>query len=83
MTEIYKEQRNRPRAFWNFRLEWRPLEVFVFALTPFNFTSIVCNLPTSCAMMGNVVVWKQAMHKFIAQKVLMEFIKKRSARWCY
>ena len=71
MTEIYKEQPESPDGVWN-RLEWRPLEGFVFALTPFNFTSIACNLPTSCAMMGNVVVWKPSNAQIYSAKVLME-----------
>jgi 1-pyrroline-5-carboxylate dehydrogenase len=74
MTEIYKEQPESPEGVWN-RLEWRPLEGFVFALTPFNFTSIACNLPTSCAMMGNVVVWKPSNAQIYSAKVLMEIYK--------
>src|SRR5665213_2240163 len=57
MTEIYRQQPSSSPGMWN-RLEWRPLEGFVYALTPFNFTAIAGNLPTACAMMGNVVVWK-------------------------
>jgi 1-pyrroline-5-carboxylate dehydrogenase len=58
MTDIYQQQPPvSPRGTWN-RVEQRPLEGFVFALTPFNFTAIAGNLPTSAAMMGNVVVWK-------------------------
>ncbi|HCN85012.1 MAG TPA: 1-pyrroline-5-carboxylate dehydrogenase, partial [Sphingobacteriaceae bacterium] len=57
MSEIYAQQPISPRGMWN-RMEQRPLEGFVFALTPFNFTAIAGNLPTSVAMMGNVVVWK-------------------------
>lgn len=71
MSEIYKEQPESPDGVWN-RLEWRPLEGFVFALTPFNFTSIACNLPTSSAMMGNVVVWKPSNAQIYSANVLME-----------
>ncbi|MDB5112503.1 MAG: rocA, partial [Mucilaginibacter sp.] len=60
MTEIYQQQPPvNGKGVWN-RVEQRPLEGFVFALTPFNFTAIAGNLPTSAAMMGNVVVWKPA-----------------------
>lgn len=71
MTEIYAEQPESSEGVWN-RLEWRPLEGFVYALTPFNFTSIASNLPTSCAMMGNVVVWKPSNAQVYSAKVLME-----------
>ena len=57
MTEIYADQPKSAPGIWN-RLEWRPLEGFIYALTPFNFTAIAGNLPSSCAMMGNVVVGK-------------------------
>ncbi|MFO1050672.1 MAG: L-glutamate gamma-semialdehyde dehydrogenase [Planctomycetota bacterium] len=59
MQELYDEQPISPRGNWN-RLEQRPLEGFVFAVTPFNFTSIAGNLPTSPAIMGNTVIWKPA-----------------------
>jgi 1-pyrroline-5-carboxylate dehydrogenase len=59
MTRIYEEQPESFRGTWN-RMEYRPLEGFVFAVTPFNFTSIAGNLPTSPALMGNTVVWKPA-----------------------
>lgn len=72
MSEIYKQQPPvSPRGTWN-RVEQRPLEGFVFALTPFNFTAIAGNLPTSAAMMGNVVVWKPANTQIYAANVLME-----------
>ncbi len=74
MSEIYKEQPESPDGVWN-KLEWRPLEGFVFALTPFNFTSIACNLPTSAAMMGNVVVWKPSNAQIYSAKVLMDIYK--------
>jgi len=57
--QIYSEQPYSPPGMWN-RLEYRPLEGFVFAVTPFNFTSITANLPTAPALMGNTVVWKPA-----------------------
>src|SRR5690242_3557194 len=59
MTRIYKEQPVSSPGVWN-RMEYRPLEGFVFAVTPFNFTAIGANLPTSVALMGNTVVWKPA-----------------------
>src|SRR3989449_983563 len=59
MTRIYKEQPNSAPGSWN-RLEYRPLEGFVFAVTPFNFTAISGNLPSAPALMGNTVVWKPA-----------------------
>src|SRR5206468_11454040 len=59
MTRIYEEQPVSSPGVWN-RMEYRPLEGFVFAVTPFNFTAIGGNLPTSVALMGNTVVWKPA-----------------------
>jgi 1-pyrroline-5-carboxylate dehydrogenase len=59
MTRIYQEQPESAPGTWN-RMEYRPLEGFVFAVTPFNFTAIAGNLPTSPALMGNTVVWKPA-----------------------
>lgn len=73
--EIYNQQPISSKGVWN-RLEQRPLEGFVYALTPFNFTAIAGNLPTSAAMMGNTVVWKPAFAQIYAANVLMEvFIK--------
>jgi 1-pyrroline-5-carboxylate dehydrogenase len=74
MTEIYAQQPASSPGIWN-RLEQRPLEGFVFALTPFNFTAIAGNLPTSAAMMGNVVVWKPADTQIYSAHVLMEIFK--------
>jgi 1-pyrroline-5-carboxylate dehydrogenase len=71
MTEIYKEQPDSLPGMWN-RLEYRPLEGFVFAITPFNFTSICANLCAAPAMMGNVVVWKPAESQMYSAQVLME-----------
>jgi len=59
MQRIYQEQPESSPGVWN-RMEYRPLEGFVYAVTPFNFTSIAANLPTAPAMMGNVVLWKCA-----------------------
>ena len=75
MSEIYAEQPVSGAGMWN-RLEWRPLEGFIYALTPFNFTAIAGNLPTSCAMMGNVVVWKPSNTQVYSANVLMEIFKK-------
>ncbi len=75
MTEIYGEQPISGPGVWN-RLEWRPLEGFIYALTPFNFTAIAGNLPSSCAMMGNVVVWKPSNTQVYSANVLMEILKK-------
>lgn len=75
MSEIYMQQPPvSPRGSWN-RVEQRPLEGFVFALTPFNFTAIAGNLPTSAAMMGNVVVWKPANAQVYSANVLMEVFR--------
>lgn len=75
MTEIYQQQPPvSPRGTWN-RVEQRPLEGFVFALTPFNFTAIAGNLPTSAAMMGNVVVWKPSNTQIYSANVLMEIFR--------
>jgi len=78
MTEIYKQQppvAGTGFGIWN-RVEQRPLEGFVYALTPFNFTAIAGNLPTSCAMMGNVVVWKPSNTQVYSANVLMEIFMK-------
>src|SRR6478609_2944600 len=74
LGEIYKEQPYSGPGVWN-RLEYRPLEGFVFALTPFNFTAIGGNLPTSMAMMGNTVVWKAANTQIYSAHVIMEILK--------
>ncbi|MEN8139536.1 MAG: L-glutamate gamma-semialdehyde dehydrogenase [Bacteroidota bacterium] len=75
MTQIYKDQplENAPNE-WN-RVEHRPLEGFVYAITPFNFTSIAGNLQTSAAMMGNVVVWKPSATQMYSAGVLMELFE--------
>ncbi|MCS7073999.1 MAG: L-glutamate gamma-semialdehyde dehydrogenase, partial [Bacteroidia bacterium] len=74
MTEIYSNQPESAPGTWN-RLEYRPLEGFVFALTPFNFTSIAGNLPTSAALMGNTIVWKPADSQVYSANVIMEILR--------
>lgn len=74
MSEIYRDQPESSPGVWN-RIEYRPLEGFVFALTPFNFTAIAGNLPTSAAMMGNTVVWKPANSQIYAANVIMEVLR--------
>jgi len=74
MTQIYNEQPESTSAAWN-RLEYRPLEGFVYAITPFNFTAIAGNLPASAALMGNVVVWKPSSTQMYSAKVLMDVFK--------
>ncbi len=74
MSQIYSEQPNSAKGMWNL-LEHRPLEGFVYALTPFNFTSIAGNLPTAPAMMGNVVVWKCSNTQVYSAQVLMEIFE--------
>ena len=74
MTQIYSQQPESSDGIWN-RLEQRPLEGFVFALTPFNFTAIAGNLPTSAAMMGNTVVWKPAFTQIYSAHVLMQVFR--------
>ncbi len=75
MTEIYAQQPPvSGNGVWN-RVEQRPLEGFVFALTPFNFTAIAGNLPTSAAMMGNTIVWKPAYTQIYSAAVLMDVFK--------
>ena len=71
MQRIYSDQPDASPGTLN-RLEYRPLEGFIFAATPFNFTAIACNLPTAPAIMGNVVVWKPASTSLLSNNVLME-----------
>jgi len=73
LTQIYQNQPISAPGTWN-RLDYRPLEGFVFALTPFNFTSIAGNLPTVPAMMGNVVVWKCADSQVYSARLIMEIL---------
>jgi 1-pyrroline-5-carboxylate dehydrogenase len=74
MTEIYAQQPGSNPGMWN-RVEHRPLEGFVFALTPFNFTAIAGNLPAAPAMMGNTVVWKPAYTQIYSANVIMEVFR--------
>jgi 1-pyrroline-5-carboxylate dehydrogenase len=74
MTEIYAEQPESTAAAWN-RLEYRPLEGFVYAITPFNFTAIAGNLPASAALMGNVVIWKPSDSQVYSAKVILDVFR--------
>ena len=74
MQQIFEQQPDSPHGMWNY-VEYRPLEGFVLAITPFNFTSIAGNLPTSPAMMGNTVVWKPASTAVYAAYWLMQLLK--------
>ena len=71
MTEIYNDQPQSTNATWN-RIEYRPLEGFTYAVTPFNFTAIAGNLPACMALMGNVVVWKPSDSQIYSAKVIMD-----------
>jgi len=74
MSQIYSEQPESSEGIWN-RVEYRPLEGFVYAITPFNFTAIAGNLPASAAMMGNVVVWKPSDSQIFSAKVIVDVFK--------
>ena len=74
MSQIYADQPESGPGVWN-RIEYRPLEGFTFALTPFNFTAIGGNLPTSMALMGNTVVWKAANTQIYSANVFMQILK--------
>jgi len=74
MTEVYQNQPESAPGIWN-RMEYRPLEGFVYAITPFNFTSIAANLCAAPAMMGNVVVWKPSDHQIYSAKVIVDLFK--------
>jgi 1-pyrroline-5-carboxylate dehydrogenase len=74
MTRIYEEQPISSQGVWN-RMEYRPLEGFVFAVTPFNFTAIAGNLPSSCALMGNTVVWKPASTAMVSAYWVMRLFQ--------
>ena len=71
MTEIYADQPQSTNDAWN-RIEYRPLEGFTYAVTPFNFTAIAGNLPACMALMGNVVVWKPSDSQVYSAKVIMD-----------
>lgn len=73
LEQIYEMQPNSSPQQWN-STEWRPLEGFIFALTPFNFTSIAGNLQTSAAMMGNTIVWKPSKTQVYSAAVIMEVL---------
>ena len=74
MTEIYKDQPDSSKGIWN-TLEYRPLEGFVLAVTPFNFTAIGGNLPTSPAIMGNTVLWKPASTAVYSSYFMMKLLQ--------
>ncbi|KGO87994.1 1-pyrroline-5-carboxylate dehydrogenase [Flavobacterium rivuli WB 3.3-2 = DSM 21788] len=74
MQQIYAEQPVSSEGIWN-RLEHRPLEGFIYAITPFNFTAIAGNLPAAPALMGNVVVWKPSASQTYSANVIMEVFK--------
>jgi 1-pyrroline-5-carboxylate dehydrogenase len=74
MSQIYQDQPISEDGNWN-RVQQRPLEGFVYALTPFNFTSIAGNLPTAPALMGNVVVWKPAQTQLYSARIIMQILK--------
>ena len=74
MTQIYGEQPGSSSTTWN-RMEYRPLEGFIFAITPFNFTSIAGNLPTAPALMGNTIIWKPSPKQIYSAWVLMEIFR--------
>jgi 1-pyrroline-5-carboxylate dehydrogenase len=74
MTQIYNDQPSSDSSVWN-RVEYRPLEGFVYAITPFNFTAIAANLPASAAMMGNVVVWKPSDSQVFSAKIIIDVFK--------
>ena len=74
MQEIYENQPENSSGIWN-RVSYRPLEGFVYAVSPFNFTAIAGNLTASAAIMGNVVVWKPSDHQVYSANVLMEIFR--------
>ncbi len=74
LTEIMSDQPHSPDGMWN-RVEYRPLEGFLFAVTPFNFTAIAGNLPTSMAMCGNVVLWKPATSSIYSNYYVMKLLQ--------
>ncbi len=74
LTEVMSDQPHSPDGVWN-RMEYRPLEGFLFAVTPFNFTAIAANLPTSMAMCGNVVLWKPASSSIFSNYYVMRMLQ--------
>lgn len=74
MTQIYNEQPKSNSDVWN-KVEYRPLEGFIYAITPFNFTAIAANLPASAALMGNTVVWKPSDSQVFSAKIIIDVFK--------
>jgi 1-pyrroline-5-carboxylate dehydrogenase len=74
MTQIYQDQPSSNSDMWN-RVEYRPLEGFIYAITPFNFTAIAANLPASAALMGNVVIWKPSDSQVFSAKIIIDVFK--------
>ena len=74
MTQIYNDQPKSVSDIWN-RVEYRPLEGFVYAITPFNFTAIAANLPASAALMGNTVIWKPSDSQVFSAKIIIDIFK--------
>ena len=74
MSQLYHEQPESSPGMWN-RMEYRPLEGFTFAVTPFNFTAIAGNLPSSMALMGNTVIWKPAHTQIYSANVIMQVFR--------
>ena len=74
MSQIYEDQPDSAEGIWN-RVEYRALEGFIYAITPFNFTAIAGNLPASVAMMGNVVLWKPSDSQVFSAKVIVDIFK--------
>ena len=74
MTQIYNDQPASNSDVWN-KVEYRPLEGFIYAITPFNFTAIAANLPASAAMMGNVVIWKPSDSQVFSAKIIIDVFK--------
>ncbi|HCQ13766.1 L-glutamate gamma-semialdehyde dehydrogenase [Flavobacterium sp.] len=74
MTQIYQDQPASNSDVWN-KVEYRPLEGFIYAITPFNFTAIAANLPASAALMGNTVVWKPSDSQVFSAKIIIDIFK--------
>src|SRR5262245_1040816 len=74
MLRLYEEQPLSPAGVWN-RVDYRPLEGFVYAITPFNFTAIAGNLPTAPALLGNTVVWKPSSHAKLSAHFIMQVLR--------
>ncbi|MGV1010954.1 MAG: L-glutamate gamma-semialdehyde dehydrogenase [Flavobacterium sp.] len=74
MTQIYNDQPKSISDVWN-KVEYRPLEGFVYAITPFNFTAIAANLPASAALMGNTIVWKPSDSQVFSAKIIIDIFK--------